>query len=578
MFRNARILFASIFLLSCVSVGSAQEEDKEMLDRKRALQELESVLDRSDRIMDLKQKIWVRGKAAAILWPLDQDRARSIFLSLWEFIDKKTDDGSLQEEDARIDLLHFVVRVDRELANSFERNLSRRQNKLVDSGRDSVLDRLTGVDLDSRRRAFLAWRVVEDDPILAASILDLGRSENIPPMVPNILTKIREKDPVLANTIVLEALANFESQTPTAALAGLGTLMTYVFQTMPNGPVTIEVLGSDDNVRNKFTSVSLDVLKRSVSQSDESLSKDEGLSPRSFDFRRLGQALVSSTLTVLAPIYLREAFPEVTTLNLTIRQRADQQMLALVDGQVAAVRAMMGRIAASKSIEADIIDKIVRNDFPAALLAAEKIATVTHRQVWEDLVLVASTKHEIRTKDHAKALSNLKKLNNKEQALELFLQVSRAASEAKSDEISTVALQEAVRIANESKAGGRARSLLAIAADSASISPTQSASLLRSAVSELNELLAPDRDSRAGSATRRTGYWDDPDNYLSSNAFHRAFSANGAEDLNETLNIGLTLRSEPLKMVATLAAIEKMVRAQSEAPQSVTQSSDSMTH
>lgn len=574
MFGNARILVASILLLSCVSVGIAQEEDQEMLDQKRALQELESVLDRSDRIMDLKQKIRVRGKAAAILWPLDQERARSIFVSLWDSIDKTTDDGSLQEEDARIDLLQFVVRVDRELASKFERTSSKRESEAADSGRDSVLDRLTGVDLDSRRRAFLAWRVVEDDPILAASILDLGRSNNIPPMVPNILTKIREKDPVLANTIVLETFANLESQTPTSALAGLGTLMTYVFPAFPSGPVSIEVLNSDDDVRSRFTAVSFHVLKKSVSQNDESLSRDEGLSPRSFDFRRLGQALISSTLTVLAPVYLREAFPEVSTLNLTVRQRADQQMLALVDGQVAAVRAMIGRIAASKSIEAEIIDKIVRNDFPAALLAAEKIATVTHRQVWEDLILVASTKHELRAKEYAKALNNLKKLNNQEQALVLFLQISRAAAEAKSDEISTMALQEAVRIANDSRAGGRARSLLAIAADAARIAPTQSAAVLRSAVSELNDLSAPDRDLK----TKRSGYWDNPDNYLSSNVFHRAFSANGAEDMNETLNIGLSIRSEPLKMVATLAAIESKVRARSEAPESATQSSDSMKH
>ncbi len=544
----------------CISTAPGQEVDPEVLSKERAIQEIELILDRSDRILDLKQRVRVRGLAASIVWNIDQARSRSIFKSLWASIDKMTDDGSLAEEDARIDLLQFILPIDRDLARELEMSASSADGDRKESGRDEVLDRLTGVDLETRRKAFLAWRVVEDDPELAASILDLGRATSIPPLVPTILSKIREKNPILANGLVMQALENFETQTPTVALAGLGTLMTYVFPAMPSGHVTIDVINSDEQVRGRFTAVAYSSLKRSSLQPDDYLVRAEGMSSRSLEFRRLGQALISTTLTALTPHYMAEAFPEVASASLTFRSRTDQAMIGVIDAQVAVVKGLVSRIAASKSIEVEIVDKLVKKDYHGAILSAEKISIPSHRTAWEDVVYVARTKEDMRHGQLLRALESLRKVSNQEQALDLFIQLSGKASEAKDENVSTLALQEAFRIATDSEGGARIRSLLAIASDVATFNEPFAANVLRSAVDELNALSNINETAGKTSAGRGSKYWDDPDNYLSSRLFHRAFRINGRGDMEETLNIALTLRLETLKMAGTLAAIEERIQ------------------
>lgn len=362
--------YLALIIVIIVMTGSikSQERTKVAVDYQIAVDELDSILAKSESIRDVRGYICIRSKAANILWSRDPSESRVIFTKLWEKIDKQIDSESFDKEGARIDLLEQLFPKDRTLANKL---IAASKSSKVKS--NSVFDMLSGTNPETKRLAFLAYRLAEHDPGLAATVLEAGLKENTAPSLALVLSRIRENDPLLANYVASKAIERFPDQSPTLGLFGLGSVVVYLFPYAPSPAISSEVAKSDEDLLQLFMDVGYLTLKRSMEETEENLISVSHLTSQALIVRKFNQALLASILVTLSPRYSTQYFVELNTISTSLIQGVPKQFLSLISNQVAAVRGILGRAEEQEVSDEEIIAAITREDYLSAELQINKI-------------------------------------------------------------------------------------------------------------------------------------------------------------------------------------------------------------
>lgn len=517
-----------------------------------ASDQLDEILAKSDEIRDLRKRVRVRSRAANLLWGRDPEESRRIFSKLWKEIDTEPDNKSFDKEDSRIDLLEQLYPRDRALAN----RLVKEAAKSGESS-DPLHEKVNGTNSETRRLAFLSYRMVEENVAMAAAVLEASLAENTAPSLPLVLNRIRETNPVLANYVVANALDRFQNQPPTLALFGLGHLTPYLFPMSPSPYISPDAAESDETLRQQYFSTAYAVLKQSLMERDEDLIKIQKYSQQTLNLRKFLQATVTGILVALSPRYSAEYFVELNTLNIALMQEIPKQLSGLISMQVAAVNALIGSVEASELSDAEIISAISKEDFFTAERLINNIREEIRKKAWSDILFRSQAKSLLKRGDHHLALSAARKIENPVLSIPIIVEISKLAGKKKDETVSIMALQAAESISEKLKKGMQAKIGFSIAAEIAYLMPAQASAMIQTSVETVNGLseIKDEKISYTGE-----NYWSNPDNFLTASHMIKAFALSGELNLSDTLLMAHKFRDNSLQMMAKLATIERVLR------------------
>ena len=546
-------VICSIIIAATVLMTNAtgrQTVRKAWLKYRRAMQEVEAVQNTADRLENPLDVVRVKAKAASLLWTESAERSRAVFVDLWDKVESQTD-KDFDKEEARTIILRYLFPKDRALAD----RLLKKTAKEDEAGSDFA--RVMGTDPQTKRLAFTAYRLAETDVGLAAAVLEKSLARNTSPMFAPILTRIREKDPSLANTVAERSLGNFLRQPRTMALVGLNNMIAYLFPYFPSAEVSPEVKESDERLRFQFVSIGYQVLGESLAESEESLVKDQGLQQNTLTFRTLCQATLAATLAALSPRYAPQLTEALDATAKRLSAGLPNQLLDAIQVQVAAVKGAIGKNGGDGS-EAEIISSMARGDFEAAQEAIDKLKDEKKRLSWGELLLKARVKTHLGRGELFEALSIARKMRDGTQKMLLMAEIAKVAHEKREPDLLTAILYEVKRTsADVLPKGIYAVALLTIAAETAHFAPTEAMLMLQDGVATINSLADVGAKEQKGS--RSKPILNDPSSFADSAELMRAFSALGEKDLERTLSIANRLENKAVQMVARLATVERAV-------------------
>lgn len=519
----------------------AQVLNNDQMKYQRAVQELESVLDSASKFEPLLG-VKVKSKGASLLWKQSPERARALFLKLWDFIEQQ-DAKSLDQEEAQTALLRYLYPKDRVLANQLLQKLTAK----TPPDQQFSFDRIAGREKGPNRLARLAEQLLSSDATLAAKLLEQSFDHNTAPQAVLILSRLREIDPLLANFVVRQALENMRRQPKTIGVIGLTHMISYLFPLTPSPDATIEVEQSDEALRIEFMSVGYQILKESLSESDDVLKQLDGQGQQ---FRTFSQGFTAATLAALASRYAPNLAPELTVISSQLLRGLPPQMSQGANMQAAVVRSAAEE---SEGAATSIVPVIARGEFDKAQSVIDKLKDENMKKIYTDLLLKARFKAAIATADLDGALRMARTVSNTTSRMQMFVEAARLAHKKRESAVTAQILVEARNAAaSPTIPGPHARAVFALAAETAYFSPADAMITLEEGVKQLHHL--PKMDATKPSPL------NDPDRFVDFPEVARAFANVARDYFDESLAIAAKLENKAVAAVARLAAIERTLK------------------
>jgi len=528
-------LFILTLLALCLSAAPSQGQEPggaAVLQRQRAAQELEGVLNNAQLLSDKTAYVGLRSRAAGLLWPQDRERAGAVFVETWAWIDKQ-DERGFSKEEARAVLLGHLFTRDHALARQLLETLS------AGAGEGAA-----GLKQLNR----LAADLIEQDPAQAAALLERSVLAKPSPEALPLLAKLREKEAGRADLIAARLMEAVRSQPPGAALPTIYALNFYVFPGRASSPAAPPPA---DALRRHYFASAYEVLTRAV--------REGGPPPRGAAAGKetpgsFFQSQIAELLAALAPHFAPDRAPELRVL-------ASQLSGGMSPGSAQVARAMLRRVEtraaaagpdytqAEQGVDpaGEVFAAATRGDFDEARQLAAGLENRTTRASLGRMIVAAEFRRHLAKGDAAEALRVAQNAEDAEGRLLMLAQVTAALLKGSSDLASAPVLTSArASLKGADCTRAKAAALLSLAADSASGWAAEGSDWLRDAAVCLNSL------ERAGSkqGTKTESGAVRPD-------LRRAFSAVGQADLDTALLVANTLEEPAARLTAKLSACEK---------------------
>lgn len=196
---------------------SKAEATEPMLQQRRAIAVLESLVKETIALDDQPLSIKVRAKIADALWKYKQSRAREVFIEAFQAIDtiewpplpaprKGVDEDAYIAGSKRFELcqevLHLTARHDFELAEKMRASIA---EKAVEKNSEADLKKAKREQVLQAIR--MAQLLVKADPSKAAQLFRQILTSGFEPSLMVVLNEMRPVNAELANALFLEALA-----------------------------------------------------------------------------------------------------------------------------------------------------------------------------------------------------------------------------------------------------------------------------------------------------------------------------------------------------------------------------------
>lgn len=546
----SRLLFITMPLMA-----GAQTLDKNQMKYERATNELETVLADAGKL-ERPLSVKVKAKAASLLWTQSPDRARLLFMSLWDFIDSQKDDKAFDQKESRTVLLRYLYPKDRRLADQLLQKLSSKTT--TDNSNQLSFESIRGTDEESNQLARLAWHLLDADATLAAGVLERSVSRNTAPQTVLVLNKLRGNDPLLANYVARAALEKFRSQPKTVAVVGLTYLTGYLFPLTPAPAGSPEIEQSDEGLRLQFMSSGYELLKESLSESDEFLSQTQQLNAKSLQFRTFSQGFLAATLAALAMQYAPYLVPELNSLSAKLLSGLPEPLVQGANLQAAVIR---NAAEIADDTGANIIPAIAGGEFDKAQGLIDKLKDENSKKSYAQLLLKAQFKSYVMKTDLSKALKLAQSTEEPAARMQMFTELAKVAHAKGAAAVSSEILSEARKTdVNPELKGRHARALFSFAAETAYFSAPDALLLLEDAVKELNGLGSQNTDGGDKASSAKVSILNDPNRFVDSVELTKAFSAVGRHYFEETLLVSEKLHNKAVQAMARLATIERTLK------------------
>jgi len=301
------------------------------------------------------------------------------------------------------------------------------------------------------------------------------------------------------------------------------------------------------------------ILKESLLESDETLTKQEQLSKKSLGIRNFSQAMLAAILATLAPRYAPQLYPPLADVAQRLINTLPPQFASAIQAQVAAVKAKIGKAEAapdsdSEVSQSEITGALARGDFKAAQALIDKLKDESKKKVWTQLLQKAQIKAYLTNGEILDALNTARKMEDGSQRMFMLAEISKAAHKKRDKVLSTDILHEVRKPASDSLPKFiRATTLFAIAADTAYFSTPEATLMLENGIEAVNSLNDSLKDAEKITSSI------EQNKFIDSAEMLRAFAVLGEKNMDNTLLTAGRLENKYLQMMAKLATVERTI-------------------
>jgi hypothetical protein len=517
--------------------------------RQLAIQELASVIAEAQSLEDKTDAYKVLSKSASLLWLHAPVKSRSMFQQLWQLTSERIGEND-DREDARTDILRYLASKDSKLAAKL---LDEASADATNQQEAPFSQQVIGRDPNSQRLMHLATKLVQqEDNTQAARVLERALAVSVTPAALPTLTKLRQKSPILADSVVSRTLDRLKARPTVLSLPSLYLLVDYVFPASNVDANAATVNGPSHRLRTQYFLTSYGILTKSLKEPQALLSKEQGYSESDLRFRSIYQNQLAGVLSSLAPKFAPELATELTTLG-------REQLTALSPDAATLSRFTRLRLIDDEESSGDrftdISVALAKGDIYAAerLLGGvedeqlRKVVAQTIAKIAFGLYLAKSELNE--------ALTEVRKLEDPAIKAISYAQLARAANSKADTDFSRMVVTEAISSLSWDKSGGlQARALLMLAPETLALSAADSLELLRRAVTVINELPTVNKTEDSGSLDSYN--LDDPLSLRDAPELQRAFSKIAFADFEGALSVARQIEPQLIGLFARLAALE----------------------
>lgn len=519
--------------------------------RQLAFQELASVIAEAQNLHNKTDAFKVLSKSANLLWLQSPTKSRSMFQQLWELTNEQIGENDEREE-ARTDILRYLAPRDSKLAAKLLEEASADTNP-----REAPFSQqVKGSDPTSRRLVHLASKLVQQDSIQAARVVERALAVSVTPAALPTLTKLRQRSPVLADSVVSRTLDRLKTRPTVLSLPSLYLLVEYVFPASNVDANAATVNAPSQTLRAQYFSTSYNILKKSLKESEALLSKEQGYSKNDLRFRSIYQNQLAGVLVALAPKFAPELIPELRTV-------ATEHFAALPDN--AAVMSRFTRLRLSDNEESsgdrftDTAVALAKGDIYEAERLLGGVEDEKFRKAVAQTIAKVAFELHLAKSELDDALSQARKLEDHEAKAIAFAKLARVARAKRDTDFSKLVVAEALSFFSGSESSGlQARALLMLAPEALDLSVPDSLDLLRRAVTVINDL--PEVSTTEGSGSFDSYNLDDPLSLKDAPELQRAFLTIASEDFEGTLSVARQIEPKLIGLLARLATLETVLK------------------
>lgn len=512
--------------------------------RRLAVRELAGVIVEAQGLQDKSEALRVLAKSANLLWLQSATKSRAMFLQLWQLTYEQVGDNYDREE-ARTDLLRYLSPRDSKLAAKL---LDEASAASTDPSEVPLSELAKGSDPTSQRLLRLASKLTQQgDNTQAARVLERSLAVSVTPAALATLTELRQRSPILTDSVVSRTLDKLNNRPTVLSLPSLYLLVDYVFPASNVDANAAIVDAPSQALQTQYFSTSYVVVKKSLTESEAGLTKEQGYSTNDLRFRLMFQSHLAGVLASLASKFAPELVPELTALATGPGAAASSN---------AAVMSRFTRLRLSDNEESsgdrytDIAVALAKGDVYKAERLLDGVEDETFRKAVAQTVAKVEFDLHLAKSELPEALSQARKLDDQNAKAIAFAQLARRAR-AKGDlDFSRLVVAEALSFFSGSKSTGlQARALLLLAPEALALSVPDSLELLHRAVTVINNLPKVSSNYDAYNL-------DDPLSLKDSPELQQAFATIGSEDFEGTISLAGEIEPKLIGLLARLATLE----------------------
>ncbi len=363
-----------------------------------------------------------------------------MFLQLWQLTNEQLAENDDREE-ARTDILRYLTPRDSKLATKL---LEEASADTTSKQGAPFSQQVIGGDPNSKRLKYLASKLVQqEDNTQAAKVLERALATSVTPAALPTLSRLRQRSPVLADSVVSRTLERLKTRPTVLSLPSLYLLVDYVFPASNVDANAATVNGPSQRLRTQYFLTSYGILKQSLKEPQASLSKEQGYSRGDLSFRSIYQNQLAGVLAALAPKFAPELEPELTTLG---RERLE----ALSPDAAALSRFTRLRLSdveeGSGDRITDISVAIAKGDIYEAERLLGGVEDKALRKALEQTIAKIAFGLHLAKSELSEALREARKLEDPAIKAILYAQLAQAASSKADTDFSRLVVTEATKL------------------------------------------------------------------------------------------------------------------------------------
>jgi hypothetical protein len=544
------MLILSLLVVNLRAFGQ-QVNTGALSPQERALQELDSIQKDSARLKDSLAYVRVRAKMANLVWLHDPGKARVQFRDLWKWIREQKEKDFKPDAANRLFLSALFPRDPKMAGKYLEETLGEHKSEEA-----PLFNQATGQDPNLQQLAKLANDALATDEKMAADFLQRSLAVSITPGAFVALTRLREKNAILADYVAGQALEGLKQRPSIIGLTGVDMFIDYVF---PSNMSFAEKITepTDAALRVRFFSVAHGILKMSLEENDAVLQKEKGYKKAELGVRSVYQAMTAAVLAALSTEYAPELSEELKGV-------AAKLSVALPPQFAQSLSYKLARLSKEKKVSEEdpniaISTALANGDLDDARKLIDGLENEQVKRVYTTLLTNVEFKMLMAESALAEAMIVARKVEDPSLRAIQFAQIARAAFAKKEMEFFRLVISEArASLAGSDWNGLHARCLLLLTSEVAVLGTPETLDLLWGAVASINHTLKkqplPDEPKNAVLEELNK-----PGDLIEAPELQQAFFHAGNQDLETSLLAAYRIEDLAIGLVARLYACEKAI-------------------
>jgi hypothetical protein len=514
-----------------------------------AADELEAVINDTDKLDNKNAVVQIKARAAQFVSFSDPPRAEAMFQAVWKFANDQVDE-SFDKKAAKLAILKHLFSRNPKLARQLLNAGSKHDD--MPSGRpraDGGLDESLGAEL------------TDSDPAAAAGLLENALSAGPSPRGIAALIRLRENNPILADFVAARYLDLVASQPSLASLAGLFMMTAYAFPGSEGPTLSAEQQASLENVQYRYFISGREVLIASLAETTEALVREYHYNEGDLQYRAANQAQVAAILAALAPRFQPLLAPNLNAIAAKLAGQVPPNVAAMTRF---ALNRLSGREFSSDNPEEGFVYYLSKADFDEARKQLDRIPDAKKREIYLQLLIKVEARSLLKGGDVMGAITLIRKLDDSTTRLVMYLDAMKVTKKKRDSDLTNLVVNEARLMVPQTERNGlHLRALLSFAALLANgESRGDALEFLNNAATTINALgkKSGKRGDADDSAQGAMDELNDPLSLLEASEMDQAFSSLGPVDLERVLTIANRIDVKPVQMIARLDAISSIIK------------------